>query len=217
MGMYGRLQHILQDGVKFKKIMKINKMWIFVLLTLLLSLSVFAADGCSVNEICTYWSYSPTVIVTGANISIIDSNGNFLVNNQAMNQIDTKTYNFNYTHTVTENIIAITNFYNSTGFVGSAAESKEIYSNSATEELDMISDILQPFLIFLIGALLLFMSTIGKTSASAFYGIAGGIWFLGASTTIFFTGVSIESIFFMLIGVVAIFISIGELMNNKGE
>lgn len=81
----------------------------------------------------------------------------------------------------------------------------------------MLAELLEPFIIFLVGILLLAMAYAGETRSAHIFGIAAGVWWLGSATVILFSGVLITSMFFMLIGVATVLISVGEIIKTKGE
>jgi hypothetical protein len=144
--------------------MVFNRLFAILVLFVLLPTSfVLAADGCITFENCTYYAYAGSVTITEVNLSIKDSAGDYLVTNQAMTSSDNETFKYVYTHNTTGNVIAIANFYNSSGFVASSAESKEIRSQEVTENNMTVFGVI----IAILGsaALLLFMSTQTSTQS----------------------------------------------------
>ena len=183
-----------------------------MLFILLLPLSVFAADGCVKGESCIWYAYNVPSSLTDVNISFVLPNINQTQDFQ-MTSIDSTTYYYNSSFNLKGNVLGCVEASNSTTSQTSC-ESKEIYTNSATEELNMLAEILDPFLIFLVGILLMAVAMAGDSRSSYIFGIAAGIWYLASATQLVFSGVVITSVFFMLIGVAAIFISIGEITNS---
>lgn len=187
----------------------------FVLLTLLMSISVYATDGCVQNQSCMWYAFNVPTSYTGANITFTlpdtTQTAEF-----SMTALDAETYYYNSSFAVIGNVLGCVKVYNSTDSVKDC-ESKEIYINEASEELDMLAELLEPFIIFLVGILLLAMAYAGETRSAHIFGIAAGVWWLGSATVILFSGVLITSIFFMLIGVATVLISVGEIIKTKGE
>lgn len=187
----------------------------FVLLTVLMSISVYAADGCVQNQSCMWYAFNVPTSYTGANITFTlpdtTQTAEF-----SMTALDAETYYYNSSFAVIGNVLGCVKVYNSTDSV-TDCESKEIYINEASEELDMLAELLEPFIIFLVGILLLAMAYAGETRSAHIFGIAAGVWWLGSATVILFSGVLITSIFFMLIGVATVLISVGEIIKTKGE
>jgi len=174
---------------------------LLILSVFLLSLSVaFAADGCYVGSPCTYYAYAAGGVSSDAYLSIFDWQGNSLIANENMNQINSETFALNYTHLNVGNFVAVVDFYNSTGLIGSGSESKEIVINTS-EEINMFAQILEPFLLFAIGLLI---ALLGQYLMNSMFFIGSGVWFIGLAAAVFLGGVQVPILggaFFALLGI----------------
>ena len=190
--------------------------WTLLGLVLLFIPLAFASDGCIANDNCTWYAYGVTG--TGVNISFTYPDGNTSSEYEMVN-VDTGIYLYTTTFNVTTNILGCAREYNSTATMNIACESKEIYAdNSETvlEEFNMLNEILLPFLIFLIGAILVYLGIKGEVQSSHIWTMSGGVWWLGSAAYMVFTGAIITSLFYVLLGIATIMIGISNL-NEKEE
>jgi hypothetical protein len=186
-----------------------NKLLLIGLFVLLMPM-VFAADSCRVDDTCTWYAAGNGGTVN-VSLTIYDSEGNILYNEVNMTPIGGYIYKLDTNITVEGQVVGKSFFYNSTGLQGTSEESKNIYQENAEVEFNMIAEILQPFLIFLIGALIFFLGTVTKEKDGYVYNIFSGIWWLGSAAYMIYTGTWITSIFFILLGFVTIMTGISKL------
>ena len=108
--------------------MKMRLLLGLLLFLFVLSSSVFASDGCFVNENCTWWATMTNgdFIDSSANITLIDPSGNVLVNNQAMTEISTGKFIYYYSHNITGNHLGFAHFYNDSGIIATATQSLQV-------------------------------------------------------------------------------------------
>jgi len=184
--------------------------YILFLVMLLAIPGVFAADSCHVNNICTWYAVG-NAATQNVSLTIIDSDGTQLYTDENMTLLTGNIYKFDSNITQTGQVVATSSFYNSTGLQGTSDESKNIYEDEANINLTMIAQVLQPFLIFIIGAVLLLLGLATKERDGYVYNIFAGIWWLGSAAFMFYTGTMITSIFFVMLGVVTVFFGISKL------
>ncbi|MEX1384439.1 hypothetical protein [Lutibacter sp.] len=186
-----------------------NKIFLIGLFLIILPV-VFAADSCRLNSECT-WYAAGNAATNNVTITIYDFNSNILYNNQEMTLLANDIYFFTSNISVEGQVVGKAFFYNSTGLQGTSEESKNIYTEQSEEELNMIAEILNPFLIFLIGAILLFIGLKTDERDGYIYHIFAGIWWMGSSGALFFIGTWITAIFFILLGFVTTFSGLSKL------
>ena len=91
---------------------------------------------------------------------------------------------------------------------------KESKDSVQVEELDLLAEIYRQFFLFLIGAILIYLGYKSDKNNGFFWTIAGGVFWLGSAGVLFFVGNWINSVFYILLGLVAIFIGIGEVVRE---
>lgn len=197
---------------------------VFVLLTIALSTSAFSSADtktCYINETCYFISdiFNTTEMYYDANnatTSFYAQDGTTLINDASMTKIGTGKFVYSYNFTENNTFLRETHFDNK--YYGTEeVDVRKYHSKETQEEISMLDQTFLSFFIFLIGAILLSLSYFGETKSSYFFGLAAGVWWLANATVIIFSGVTLTSLFYMLLGVVAIFISIGEMIKDKGD
>jgi len=185
----------------------IQKKLIIPVLMLLLSFNVFA---CMVNEPCTWYS-SFNETYDSVNITIYNPQGNVIFDNQEMLLIEDNNYRFISNITSKGQYFGIIKAYNTTDLLVKKNIYYDVLEDEANINLTMIAQVLQPFLIFIIGAVLLLLGLATKERDGYVYNIFAGIWWLGSAAFMFYTGTMITSIFFVMLGVVTVFFGISKL------
>ncbi|MFO7886820.1 MAG: hypothetical protein R6U59_00765 [Eubacteriales bacterium] len=187
-----------------------NKLLLFIGMCILITTAVSAADSCRVNEVCT-WYAAGNSATNNVSLTIKDNTGTDVYTNVNMTNIGNNIYAFNSNITNTGQYVGIAQFYNSTGFQGTSEETKDIYTEEANTNLTMIAQVLQPFLIFLIGAVILLLGLFTKERDGFIYNIFAGTWWLGSSAYMLYSGTVITSIFYVMLGFVTIYFGISKL------
>jgi hypothetical protein len=188
---------------------KLNYIWLIVLFILPIS---FASDSCIINETCYWYAYGTTG-ETGVNIS-------FRYDNTSLGTYPMiksgSSYYYNFTYTGAGNVLGCASSYNSTSVINTNCESKN-YEYDVEGEFNMLGMILQPFLIFCIGAILFTLGINTRKRSGNFLVMSAGIWYLGYSGLMVYTGSYITAIFFVLVSLAIILISIFDLTAENNE
>lgn len=182
---------------------------------LLVTLPISFASNCVVNETCTFYRENTNPSASTLQIFFILPNltqTDFV----DMTLLADDIYYYQYNFTETGNILACIE-EDGGGSSTYECNRKYVFEHKASEELNVLAELLEPFIIFLVGVLLLVLAYSGESRSTYIFGIAAGIWWLASATVILFTGVVITSIFFMLLGIATVIISIGEIIKVKGD
>jgi len=174
---------------------------------ILLTTSAFAADGCATNESCTWYVSGATG--DGVNISFTYPNQT-TTEEFAMISLGSGKYLYTTTFNIIGNVMGCARSYNVSDTIQTACESKEI-NYDIQEEFNLLGSILQPFLIFLIGAMLVYLGLKGDTQSSHIWTLSGGIWWLGYAGVMVYSGQWITSLFYILLSIATMFIGVSNL------
>jgi hypothetical protein len=173
----------------------------------------FAADGCFIGENCTWYAYGVSG-ETGVNISFTFPNGSTSEDFSMVADGPGKYY-YTTVHNLADNILGCATSFNSTSNIATSCESKQIYTNTS-EDLDMIAEVLQPFLLAILGIALV---VIGIYSTPILV-IVGGIWFIGLASASFLGVVSVSipafgNLFFLMLGLLFVWLGIEENIKER--
>jgi len=133
-----------------------------LVLIALCSVSFVSADGCFVNEECSWWatiqSSSGLYDADSANITITDPSGTKIVDNVLMSELEIGTFIYTYTHNITGNYLGYTEFVKNNSVISVASQSMQVKipEIGATSAGKNMNGLLLLIAIFAIGCVLLF-------------------------------------------------------------
>lgn len=203
-----------------------NKHIVIFGLVFLLCISIASAEVYYNDTQSTIYAdaLSSSSTITDAFITITYPNGTEVISQEAMTQIMTKVFLFNFTPNETGTYFTYTNFYNGATLLGNGSSTFSVLANPTEQAnifMEVVEMVFDTFILFGVGLLLIIL---GQYMRSWLLFAFGGVWFLGASVYgLAFDGQSIASpfTFFSLLGLYfiyhAISLSIKEAELKKAK
>lgn len=190
---------------------------VFILVAVLVFASPGFAAGASstkVNTSIMLWAdaINGAQFMSGltVNTTIVGPGTNVLVDNVAMTPDGTGRWFYNYTPTIVGTYYIINTYYNTTAAVSTLTDAFDAYENTPEETTNMIQAIFTTFLLFAVGVLLTWL---GYYIGNALLILVGGVWFIGNSVGLYFTGQGFTApMLFALVGIGLCYYAIEKLM-----